>query len=136
MPSATLKPPYLHNVSQEEPNRGVTSAEEGTAPAVHAVTQFTKTYRIRKTGDGWWLDKNDGTDEALLTDQTRYTPDFRVRSMSVKDTDTTGVMVVFDEPRSEGVVERFIFGIDRPFHVTRIHIGSAAMTATDINLHG
>ena len=136
MPSATFAQPYIYNQHQEEPARGVTSAEEGAASAVHAVTQFKKTIRLRYVDSRWWLDLNDGSDEAVLADQNRYTPMFRVKAISVKDTDTTGVDVVFEEPGSEGVVERFIFGLDRPFHVTRLHLGSAAMTATDINLHG
>jgi len=137
MPSATFQRPYIHNKLQEEPARGMTSADEGVGPAVHSITSIKKTVRLYKNIQGLWvLDLHDGTAPAVLANQAAYDPQFRVCAISVKDTDDTGVTVIFDEPDSWAVIERFIFGVDRAFNVTRVHIGTTAMTATDINLHG
>jgi len=132
MPSATYKRPYIHNQYQEEPFRGVTSAEEGGASPAHAVTSIKKTIRIRYVGTQWFLDLNDGSAESVLTG-TYYDPLFRVRAASIKDDDG---YIVFDTPDSEGVTERLGYGVDRAFEITRLHFGSRNTTATDINLHG
>lgn len=131
MPSATRKRTYIYNQHQEEPFRGVTSAEEGNLPAAHAITSIKKVIRIRYENGVWYLDLNDGTAETVLTG-AYYTPQFRVRAISIKDDDAN---VVFDTPESEGVIERFIFGLERAFEITRLHLGRLT-TATDINLHG
>ena len=131
MPSATYKRPYIRNHAQEEPFRGITSAEEGLA-VLPALTSIKKTIRIRSVGGQWWLDLNDGTAERVLTG-TYYDPLFRVRAVSIKDDDG---YIVFDTPDSEGVTERLGYGVDRAFEITRLHFGSANTTARDINLHG
>jgi hypothetical protein len=144
MPEATRVPPYLHNNGQKQLKQPPTSIEmDQGGSAAMAVTQYTRQYKLFQQEQGginnWYLKRNDGTAQQYLgavVDAQPYNPDFRVAGFSVQDTDTNGVLVQFDLPESRGCVERLVFGLDRPHHITRVYLSGSETTATVINLYG
>jgi hypothetical protein len=144
MPEATRVPPYLHNNGQKELKQPPTSAEQDQGgSAALAVTQYTRQYKLFQQVQGgtnnWYLKRNDGSAQQYLgavIDAQPYDPDFRVAGFSVQNTDADGVLVQFDLPESRACVERLVFGLDRPHHITRVYLSGSETTATVINLYG
>jgi len=90
--------PYAHAVMLRTRMKETDSGEELT---VHIY---------RKRDDNTWVDE--GRD---------YIPNFKVRGITVNSASDPGPYVNFCIPEAEDISLRFVYGMERPWHVTKIN---------------
>ena len=121
--------------------------------ATVAQTYFQRSVRLVEEGGKWYRYGNaDGTGDQSIANRVRITggsfrPDFVVRGICINDLDDDGRWVEVDlfDPPEHGCSHcrrRLLFGLDRPWNVTRVYFNQPAQTgeveqwANDIVLWG
>ena len=106
--------------------------EETGSDSEKLATPIFRCQTLIKSGSDWFY-KDHVTGAPVAITNGQYDPAFRVRVLSIVG--SAAANVHFDLPITNDIIESLTPGVDKCFHVTRVHL-DAFTTATRINLFG